>query len=461
MTIKVKLAAIAKDESAYIPQWIHHHLSFGFDEIEIYLNNTTDNSEAMLNAIAGAYAPGVIKFKNVDALLKRCLAEKVPFQQQCYRELYSEALQDSSFTHAIFLDMDELWTPKDFSTSIKDFIRNSPEFDAISFQWAIDIPDQCRQVFSFPFTNVNTVQKNRHLKTLVRMTPRMKKLSIHNHIINNGVYLLPNKQRFGGSDKETIYKSLVPISYFEENKLSLCDDAFIFHQINRSPVEYLSSLLRGRGHMDDDRILKGNRNGYLADSKSGPHIDFKVNLNLLTKYYKSFREFNSATEANKFLDDAQQFIIDRFYSVVEHLRNDASLLIKYQAQLKGVKINDLLASPIISGHILLTIDKYYTRQVDSRFVIEGWAFDPLSTSKLAITVFNTINCNINFEIEWFRRADVARVYPDSDFLSGFKLILLEFNPTSVDDIESKWIELSFSGSSGVKKVKVKLSKTSR
>lgn len=42
--MKIKLIAIAKDEAAYLPDWIFHHLYFGFDSIDIYVNNTTDNT---------------------------------------------------------------------------------------------------------------------------------------------------------------------------------------------------------------------------------------------------------------------------------------------------------------------------------------------------------------------------------------------------------------------------------
>ena len=30
----VKIIAIAKDEGAYLAEWIHHHLYFGFSEIK-------------------------------------------------------------------------------------------------------------------------------------------------------------------------------------------------------------------------------------------------------------------------------------------------------------------------------------------------------------------------------------------------------------------------------------------
>lgn len=45
--LKIKLVAIAKDEAAYLPEWIFHHLYFGFDQIDIYVNNTSDNTFAL------------------------------------------------------------------------------------------------------------------------------------------------------------------------------------------------------------------------------------------------------------------------------------------------------------------------------------------------------------------------------------------------------------------------------
>ena len=50
MKPKIKLVAIAKNEAAYLPQWIHHFL-VGFNEIEIYINDTTDNSVAICEKI--------------------------------------------------------------------------------------------------------------------------------------------------------------------------------------------------------------------------------------------------------------------------------------------------------------------------------------------------------------------------------------------------------------------------
>ena len=94
--IRVKLAAIARDEAAYLPEWIFHHLEFGFDEIEIYINNTTDNSLAVLANIKRNH-PVVVT--DANALFKQSTKN---FQGQAYQALTKKAIADG-FTHLMFL----------------------------------------------------------------------------------------------------------------------------------------------------------------------------------------------------------------------------------------------------------------------------------------------------------------------------------------------------------------------
>jgi len=50
--MKIKLIAVAKDEAAYIPEWVYHHLNFGFDSISIYTNNISDNTRDVIDKIS-------------------------------------------------------------------------------------------------------------------------------------------------------------------------------------------------------------------------------------------------------------------------------------------------------------------------------------------------------------------------------------------------------------------------
>jgi hypothetical protein len=48
----VTLGAIAKNEGRYLPEWIAYHLAIGFDRIVVYSNDTEDNQNDVLEAIA-------------------------------------------------------------------------------------------------------------------------------------------------------------------------------------------------------------------------------------------------------------------------------------------------------------------------------------------------------------------------------------------------------------------------
>ncbi|MGK8286365.1 glycosyltransferase family 2 protein [Pseudomonas putida] len=416
MTINVKLAAIAKDEAAYIPQWIHHHAAFGFKEIEIWLNNTTDNSVELLKEIQSKHPEISIKFKIADEFLVRCLAENLQFQQGAYSEIYKSTLETLEFSHILFLDLDEFWTPQDFTTTIAEFISSSPDADAISFQWLIDTPDVNRHIFSPPFSYINKLQKNRHVKTLVKLTDKMAELSVHNHIIKDGVYVLADGTSFPGTNPETINKSLVPVSYQKVNGLKP-DKAFVLHQINRTPVEYLSSLLRGRGHKNDHSVFKANRIGYILDNQSAPTVDFGINVQRVFEHNRSLAKFLS-TVGSQVLT-AQQFIIDRFWSATRKIREAPDLLTIHRDQIRGVKINDFLDKPIPYDQLLFAVDK--SRVTTEGIVIEGWAFDALSSVPPIISAQTENGQALPVEIYRHDRPDVEKIYPDAPKGCGFKI----------------------------------------
>ncbi|WBM34201.1 MULTISPECIES: glycosyltransferase family 2 protein [Pseudomonas] len=416
MTIKVKLAAIAKDEAAYIPQWIHHHAAFGFQEIEIWLNNTTDNSIELLQDIQSKHPEISIKFKMADEFLERCLSQNLQFQQGAYSEIYKSTFETSDFSHILFLDLDEFWTPQDFTTTIADFISSSPDADAISFQWLIDTPDTYKHIFSPPFSHLNKLQKNRHVKTVVKLTNRMTELSVHNHIIKDGEFILADGTQFPGTDQETLNKSLVPIAFQKINGMRP-DKAFVLHQINRTPVEYLSSLLRGRGHKNDQRVFKANRIGYILDNQSAPAMDFGINLQRIFEHNRSLSKFLSIIDDQVMV--AQQFIINRFWSAVRKIRETPELLTLHRDQIRGIKINDFLDEYLPHDQLLFAVDK--TKVSSDGVVIEGWAFDALSSVRPIISALSEDGQALPVEIYRHDRPDVEKIYPDAPKGCGFKI----------------------------------------
>ena len=112
---KVALVAAAKNEAAYLAEWVHHHLYFGFDPIEIHVNRSSDRTEEIARRIA-AVEPRLQVF-NADKIDHR-LGGKASIQTTVY-DAAVPRLRSSlgSRQYLSVLDLDEFWTPVDFQTS--------------------------------------------------------------------------------------------------------------------------------------------------------------------------------------------------------------------------------------------------------------------------------------------------------------------------------------------------------
>ncbi|WP_066966765.1 glycosyltransferase family 2 protein [Microbulbifer sp. Q7] len=293
--MKIKVIAVASNEAAYLPEWIHHHLYFGFDEIEIYVNRTSDNTEAVLQAVSERY-PNV-SFKIVDFL---DLADVENIQ----RVAYSLALNSltGEETHYIFLDIDEFWVSSDFQESVKDFMRGCPDADLVSFQWANKINDFSE--FSLPFQVSNDVVVSDHVKTVVSSSVQVQKVFAHNVAADSVRNILANGEIF---NRSPIYK--VGQDQFRRE----LSRAFILHRPYRSEIEYISLLGKGRPRYPNK--LKDNRPGFNKYKKENSSV-FSVDLSLLEEYSKSFQSFLNELDLNEGLSVSRQFVIQRAEKVM-------------------------------------------------------------------------------------------------------------------------------------------------
>ena len=146
---RTALIAVAKDESAYIHEWIHHHLYFHFDYIYIGINRTSDKTEQLVQLISNGY-PNV-KFLPVDWIDQISIGPTHEMQRATYAYLTQVASKESDPDYFMYLDIDEFW----FSTrhdSIADFILSKENFDIVSFHWLNQ--DAEREAFNPPFKDV-------------------------------------------------------------------------------------------------------------------------------------------------------------------------------------------------------------------------------------------------------------------------------------------------------------------
>ncbi|WP_440812341.1 glycosyltransferase family 2 protein [Pseudomonas syringae] len=414
MQPRIKLAAIAKNEGAYIPQWVFHHLRAGFDQIEIWINGTTDNSIAIIEEIS-AHHPGKLIVRDADGLLEECKRRSVNFQIETYAKAFNETKASGDFTHIFFLDLDEYWISLDPTISIKDFIINQKEFDTVSFQWLIDIPHYDREMFT-PILGVeNILQKDRHVKTLIAFSDKKTKILIHNSIVDDGISLLGNGDELIETHPEQEHKQKVSNEYFNDTKLVI-DPFFILHLVYKSQAEYVASLMRGRVHVNDTNIFKLNRFGY-APYQNDDQLLITFSQEHIQNYNKEYEDFLSTNNLHSLLKEAQRFVYAKCNRVLDLLDQDPSLLALHDQQLRGVEFQKLKSTRVTSEspHYHIDVIKLFSDTLD----IRGWVHDPLSSDSTHLEII-THPSNV-VSLEMVARPDVLQVHPDAHLECGFKI----------------------------------------
>jgi hypothetical protein len=122
-TPRVAICAIAKNESAYLEEWVAYHHLIGFDPIRIYSHEPTDDSEEVLERLA-----------------RKGLAEWVPWtappdkkpQWVAYEDGLAK-LRDRADWIA-FIDLDEFVVIPEHA-SIQSFLADYGHLEAIAINW--------------------------------------------------------------------------------------------------------------------------------------------------------------------------------------------------------------------------------------------------------------------------------------------------------------------------------------
>lgn len=325
-----KLFAVASNEAAVLAEWIHHHLYFGFDEIEIALNRTTDNSNKILEKINAKNKN--IKVRCIDDFVDHSLKTGQHFQIEIYRECLESA--NNFFDYTMFLDLDEYWVPCDFYTGIKEYISGLPKFDTASFLWHIDIP-AARDPFQLSFSKRFQVYKDRHVKSLISTKRKPEYLTSHNAVFDSGTALLANYGYFSGGD-DSHFNSKISVRQFEEIK-ERQDSAYVLHRIFKSDIEYLASLLRNTPTTLSYEVLKTNRNGYYIPSDT-PFITKHIGEENFEKYYNSWKEFVRKNSLELEILEAQRSTYNNAATVARMVSENEALFKRYEMQLFGCEL---------------------------------------------------------------------------------------------------------------------------
>ena len=327
MKTNTKLIAIAKNEAAYLPQWIYHHFLIGFDEIEIYINDTTDNSIAICEKIQKNYSN--LTFHLADKLRLESIKENRSFQISAYNNSLHHS---SDSTHLMALDLDEYLICKNMNESLQSLLERQSSPDCLSFLWYSD-DYSSKKSFSHPLQSENTIYRMDHVKTISKLTSKVHSCSHHNFIYKKEERVI---NLLGGTiirldDNINTQSRRSKLMKHQLNALSAesTEPWFVLHCIYKSEEEYLASLCRGRGHNNDQRPLKVNRWGmspYPFYPQEPIHWHpSKTRIDQDKIGFKNFIQENSLTEemhiAKSLLKESTIFLADLLKDQ-PHLRND-------------------------------------------------------------------------------------------------------------------------------------------
>ncbi|UOM37345.1 glycosyltransferase family 2 protein [Acuticoccus sp. I52.16.1] len=261
---RVALLAVAADEAAYLPHYLFHHLRCGFAPIVVAVNNTADNSRAVLAAIAAAGHD--VRVLEGDDLVADPAAFP-PGARSRQEALYHHALaaveaRSGSPDHvgpayAMALDVDEFWLEPG-GAPIGAYLARHPEAHSVSFNWFV--PDDDDGAFAPPFAS-DRLRGQWHgaVKSVWRVGSGFAALRAHNVRYPPG---LARVQIVAGG------AALRPDLGTTQTLPTAPDAPFVYHRMYRSLPEYLAILVRGR--LDHDDPIKSNRQGYRVYRRRRP-----------------------------------------------------------------------------------------------------------------------------------------------------------------------------------------------
>ncbi len=302
--MNIKLVAIAKDEAAYLSEWIFHHLYFGFDEIDIYINFTTDKSEELLKKIAKRYPVNLYSVENLispdslpnDQFLSERFLDYNKLQARAYSDAVGRSLETTKTTHIFFLDVDEFWTPICFKKSIKDVLMDIGLPDVASFYWKNKVNED--SLFQRPFQNKIYYQENPHYKTIVKVSSDITIMNTHRSLYKSGV------NQFGDR--------------YNEKQLELnSKHAFILHRFQRHEIEYISMLGRGDPTSPYKFSLKFTRSGFHRPVNP---LSLSFDELLINDYDKEYEKFVIDNQLTDFINGGREFVFERKDLVVEYIK---------------------------------------------------------------------------------------------------------------------------------------------
>ena len=321
MQPRILLAGIAKNEGAYLPEWIYHHLSIGVAGVMVYVNNTSDNSVAVLDKIQTKHpvnyrvVDGIEKSE--DDLIKQRLTERFinyyPLQSKSYADIYNKT-DPREYDYILFLDIDEfLLLDKKLSTLYSEGLFNSP---IINFRWFCATGDNA------PFRLLSECTKGEYdqfCKCMVKTGLADIKISSPHAAIS------------------------------EKHESNYYNKALVLHRVLRSKEEYLALIARSDPTRKNlSNVLKLNRRGWTK--KFSERLPKKYAY-IFDNYEQNFEGFCQKTELTEALNDAQDMVLDRAKNVRDQVTLVRQQNMAFGRVLGGTGIHHFKFFPLLKEEI--------------------------------------------------------------------------------------------------------------
>lgn len=301
--MNIRIIAIAKDECAYLSEWVHHHFYFGVDSIHIAVNATNDPSLSLLECLSKLYP---VSYSVEDDLAR---STGSGFQAAAYEKMAAQA-KEEGFSHVLMLDIDEFWTPLDFKSSIKNAMRQIGQSDVYLFHWFFH---QSESEFSRCFQSEISIHQNPQFKCLFSLDSPYERIGIHN------VYGSKLSYKTADGQSYSFRKSDSHRAQLDRNTMLRPMPFVVLHRLYRSQMEYVSLLLRGRARGGK---IKDNRTGYYVN-KANTEI-LEIDKNRLQDYYQSYDEFIRNTGIQDLILDGQEYVKGRYQNALALFRSELS-----------------------------------------------------------------------------------------------------------------------------------------
>ncbi|MEI2713040.1 MAG: glycosyltransferase family 2 protein [Nocardioides sp.] len=366
-TSRVRLCAIARDEGAYLADWIFHHLYFGFDSIEIWVNGTSDTSIEILTRTQRHHPE--VRYEVVDELLAQCVSEGRVFQHEAYERMARRARHDG-FSHAAFLDLDEWWLARDFRTPIQDFLgRSGRRPSVVSFPWLMDVPDRNREPFRHAVLDAGAFQLDSHVKSVMSLDDRLGAISVHTARARGGRRLI--RERFPREDgARQLGWSVVSSAWLASNSAAV-PEAFVLHAAHRSQEEYVSGLAKGLRQTGRDISFKNTRGGFSPSVQ--PRLTWEVDARDSARYRERLDEFRRNADVNELTTAAELQSTRRYEAAMHRLRTEPDFLRAHVEALHGI-CDEGLDRAFPGWDVALNSWVDSAAIVGDRLEVTGWAF---------------------------------------------------------------------------------------